>query len=793
MTVRANFEDKYRFSEDPWQTLKGDKSDYYDWLFGAIEKHAGHERNRLLDIGCGEGHFTARCASLVSQAVVGVDISDTAVERARLAHPSVRFDVADLSARRSDLGRFEIVCCSQVLYYLTPAQLNIFWQNLYDALASEGIAVLVANCSGGDYFEPDEFNSICASMLEPEHTESFGQHQLFIGSKRGCQTIVSVDYEVREHGDALLLSDDLWQKDVFLPCSQLLEVCESAGARLTIFAEMAQYWFLEHFAPSIAETMRTQWVDAVRRGHDVQVHMHTRWLTQSGARVGDDKKIRLAMGASRLHDLDDRELEAVLGRAKRELEALLQPLDPNYQAVAFRAGKYQIQPHERIFEVLSRLGYRVDSSVWHGGFLSAYDRQPGFDFRMLWHPYRCYWPNRYDINRPAAKHEMGDILEVPILANDRVQWAFDNLSDDRLVEQFQANSAGGGMRIMIGHTKVLTNDAAQNLKAALLAIGKEDGNEFSTLRRSVLAFGNVQESDLGKEMEAVARYSRRSLEPPEVLYDSLDSYHRRKVSQIADVAEQMAADRTVVSILDTGCGTGELVTFPLAHALKLRGVRFRLFASDLDMASIDRAQERAFVHELADVTFQCAFTKEVEGVFDLVVCSEVLEHLEQPEALVSDLGQKVAPQGRLLLTTPNGYGYKELERRVLSIAYDIVMISPSFVRNALLKVRRAVKRRQGGRPASARPARAVVIGTLNYENDIHIQFFRFPRLRAMLTHAGFSIDRVSNTQVLGGVFGSLIDSRLGLERWIDKWPTSLAGGWSLVARRTTEIAAKDGK
>jgi SAM-dependent methyltransferase len=41
--------------------------------------------------------------------------------------------------------------------------------------------------------------------------------------------------------------------------------------------------------------------------------------------------------------------------------------------------------------------------------------------------------------------------------------------------------------------------------------------------------------------------------------------------------------------------------------------------------------------------------------FDLVWCSEVLEHLEDPEAALNEMRRVTAPGGHLILTTPNSY------------------------------------------------------------------------------------------------------------------------------------------
>ena len=46
-----------------------------------------------------------------------------------------------------------------------------------------------------------------------------------------------------------------------------------------------------------------------------------------------------------------------------------------------------------------------------------------------------------------------------------------------------------------------------------------------------------------------------------------------------------------------------------------------------------------------------------DGAFDLIWCSEVIEHLEDPAFAMSELRRVTKPGGLLLLTTPNSYAW----------------------------------------------------------------------------------------------------------------------------------------
>lgn len=105
---------------DPWHM----NSDTERFRFGAtnrlIEAHLGTRFASALEIGCGEGHQTEFLARLADR-VTGIDVSPTAVERARRRLPSCDFASGDLYTQPwvGELGRFELVTACEVIYYMS--------------------------------------------------------------------------------------------------------------------------------------------------------------------------------------------------------------------------------------------------------------------------------------------------------------------------------------------------------------------------------------------------------------------------------------------------------------------------------------------------------------------------------------------------------------------------------------------------------------------------------------------------------------------------------------------------
>jgi ubiquinone/menaquinone biosynthesis C-methylase UbiE len=121
------------------------------------------------------------------------------------------------------------------------------------------------------------------------------------------------------------------------------------------------------------------------------------------------------------------------------------------------------------------------------------------------------------------------------------------------------------------------------------------------------------------------------------------------------VAAELASGRRV---LDAACGEG-YGTGVLARA----GARSAT-GVDIDADTIVHAKARH-----AGPTFVVGDVRELpfgEGSFDLVVCFETIEHVDDPERVLSQLTRVTARDGLLLVSTPNKHQYmveNEFHRR----------------------------------------------------------------------------------------------------------------------------------
>ena len=109
------FERLYRQAPDPWGLQYSPLAmQRYLTLIEIISQVA--PCSAILDVGCGEGSFTKYLTGFARE-VVGIDVSPTAIERARMRVPKARFHCAALEDFHAE-RRFDLVIAVEMLYYV---------------------------------------------------------------------------------------------------------------------------------------------------------------------------------------------------------------------------------------------------------------------------------------------------------------------------------------------------------------------------------------------------------------------------------------------------------------------------------------------------------------------------------------------------------------------------------------------------------------------------------------------------------------------------------------------------
>jgi SAM-dependent methyltransferase len=232
------------------------------------------------------------------------------------------------------------------------------------------------------------------------------------------------------------------------------------------------------------------------------------------------------------------------------------------------------------------------------------------------------------------------------------------------------------------------------------------------------------------------------------------------------------AERAPHLVLDVGCGTGANLTRPLAE--RFPAVRF--IGVDSDATSIEHAR-RANV--LPNLEYGGDELLARTRAADLVIASEVIEHIEEPEAFLANLRARVALGGALIVTLPNGRGPFEFASFVESL------LRLSGVLAALSSAKRGLLGKPVADIADLRDTLAA---------SPHINFFTWKQVHALFAHTGFAVRQFQPRTLLCGFgFDHLLRSRRLIDwnsRFADRLPASAASAWMFLLEPSVPLNAR---
>ena len=276
--------------------------------------------------------------------------------------------------------------------------------------------------------------------------------------------------------------------------------------------------------------------------------------------------------------------------------------------------------------------------------------------------------------------------------------------------------------------------------------------------------------------------------------------HQKRLRFFVEEIRALAAARRCppgdIRILDVGCGTGVMVTRPLA------ALGYDVTGLDTDLLSIDQAwrlnKEPRHLPNLRYVVG--ALGAEHTGPpFDVIICSEVLEHLPDPRALLRLALERLTDDGIVLITVPNGFGLFEVDSHL----WEALSKVPGFWRLPDLWLRLKYRLLDAfGRGAAARAAAADEdhpdrVASLA-QGQPHCQFFTRGRALRLFEASGLRLARAGRSSLWAGPiahlllrdFGALVRLDCALA---DRLPPFLAAGFYFSLRKSevpgTPVAA----
>jgi hypothetical protein len=240
--------------------------------------------------------------------------------------------------------------------------------------------------------------------------------------------IFTLDYEIHGNGEgdpATLMVE---------PTTRLMEQFDRYGAKLTIMADVAEILKFKEYREQTGrddyhyEAIAGQLRESIRRGHDVQLHLHSSYFNaqyKSGRWEQDWSEYNFAV-------LPFERSSELVRIGKQYLENLLKPGDPAYECIVFRAANWAVSPSRNVVRALLENDIQIETSVFKHG------RREGivsFDYTNA-HSDLVPWP--VDENDVCRKDEAGQLVEFPIYCENRWIGAF--LTRNRIYRVLQTRA-----------------------------------------------------------------------------------------------------------------------------------------------------------------------------------------------------------------------------------------------------------------------------------------------------------------------------------------------------------------
>jgi 2-polyprenyl-3-methyl-5-hydroxy-6-metoxy-1,4-benzoquinol methylase len=135
---RGEFEKMYSDIDDPWG-CEAAKSSLNNRVFLDVIYANDRRYERILDIGCGLGGLLSTIRERNGGGhVLGIDISATAIEKARRQYPGVSFQQKNIVSEELGESDFDLVVTSEVLWYMLD-HLALFYDRVVATMAPGGI------------------------------------------------------------------------------------------------------------------------------------------------------------------------------------------------------------------------------------------------------------------------------------------------------------------------------------------------------------------------------------------------------------------------------------------------------------------------------------------------------------------------------------------------------------------------------------------------------------------------------------------------------------------------------
>lgn len=229
------------------------------------------------------------------------------------------------------------------------------------------------------------------------------------------------------------------------------------------------------------------------------------------------------------------------------------------------------------------------------------------------------------------------------------------------------------------------------------------------------------------------------------------------------------------SILEVGCGTGYMITYPLLR------MGYDVTGVDIDEPSIRLGRKFLRQQGLDPSVIRATDLWNVGSQFDAIILSEVLEHVHTEEygPLFGAVKERLKPGGQLLVTVPNGYGWFEME----SFLWNRLGLGPLLERTRIAPVVHDLKNALLGRPTTDQMPSTLA-------ESPHVQRFTAYSIQRLLARHGFEPQSVRGSVLVAGPLSSLLFSGvrwiMAMNKTLGRMATPVAAGFYVTAKPAEE-------
>jgi len=222
-------------------------------------------------------------------------------------------------------------------------------------------------------------------------------------------------------------------------------------------------------------------------------------------------------------------------------------------------------------------------------------------------------------------------------------------------------------------------------------------------------------------------------------------------------------------VLDIGSGIGSVSFVVASYGHNVTGI-------EMSSSCIEYANSRKEDLELSNVTFSLRNAEDPvshTGLYDVAICSEVLEHSYRPDIILSNVSKSLRDEGLAIITIPNGFGPFELTGRFLRT------LTATVKKTGIAKEIASDLSLNKGKEQSVN----VDVGSG------HVQFFSWCRICRLFEMSGLQIISVGSSDFISGVMPLSFAIRKSKTlcrmdfKLADLLPKAFASGWYFVLKK----------